>query len=127
MADKPQINPKIQEDGSIIFDTQDGITVRVASSSPTEVVVEMWRETDTTFESVPPDTGNIGKKTFREKLAQSAREVFNPPSAKEGGRSKETVPNLDEDLGKIATVMGIPEMAELVKARCRDEHGRQAR
>src|SRR5215203_6713365 len=114
MTDKPQMNPRIQENGSVLFDTQDGITVRVVIQAPTQVRAEMWRDADNAI--MPPDVGNIGTKSFREKLAKSAREVFNPPPAKGEEKNKETVPNLDEDLGRIATVLlGVPDLEELLK------------
>jgi len=114
MTDKPQMNPRIQENGSVLFDTQDGITVRVVIQAPTQVRAEMWRDADNAI--MPPDVGNIGMKSFREKLAKSAHEVFNPPPAKGEEKNKETVPNLDEDLGSIATVLlGVPDLEELLK------------
>src|SRR5215204_7753394 len=74
MADKPKINMRIQSDKSTLFDAREGITVRVSFDSPTQVKVEMWRDSDMVV--VPPDVGNIGSKSFRERLARSAREVF---------------------------------------------------
>jgi len=113
MADKPKINMRIQPDKSALFDAREGITVRVSFDSPTQVKVEMWRDSDMVV--VPPDVGNIGSKSFRERLARSAREVFNPPAGKDEEKAKDTVPNLDEDLGCIAAAMGVPEVADLLK------------
>ena len=52
MADKPKLNMRIQQDKSALFDGRDGVTIRVAFDSPTQVKVEMWRETDSTLERV---------------------------------------------------------------------------
>src|SRR5215217_7354236 len=113
MADKPKINMRVQHDRSALFDARGGITVRVSFDSPTMVQVEMWRDSDMAM--VPPDVGNIGAKSFRERLAKSAREVFNPPPGKGEEKPKDTVPMLDEDLGQIAAAMGVPEVADLLK------------
>lgn len=114
MSDKP--NMRIQPDRSAHFDARDGVTIRVAFDSPTQVKVEMWRETDSTLERVAPDVGNIGTKTFRERLLKSAREVFNPPSeASEKDKVKDTVPNLEDDLEKVAIYLGVPDVSELLK------------
>src|SRR5215216_2148272 len=96
MAGKPQISMRIQDDQSILFDACDGVTVRVAFDSPTQVKVEMWRDSDKVI--IPPDVGNIGSKGFRDRLAKQARERFNPPADKDNNPPKDTVPNLDEDL-----------------------------
>src|SRR5215217_2059727 len=122
MADKkdsnqkpPKISARPQEDKSMLFDARDGITVRVAYDSPTQLRVEMWRDSDGVI--IPPDVGNIGTKAFRDRLAKNARERFNPPPGDDSKekKPKDTVPNLDEDLGHVATTLGIPEIADLLK------------
>jgi len=115
LSDKPKIDMQIQPDNSALFSVRDNITIRVAFESPTQVRVEMWREGESTFKRVAPDVGNVGTKPFRERLARQAREVFNPPPDKDDKPSKDTVPNLDEDLGHIAGYLGIPEVSELLK------------
>jgi hypothetical protein len=108
-----QIGWRLQEDKSVLFDARDGITIRAAWDSPTQIRVEMWRDSDSIL--IPPDVGNIGSKAFRDRLAKSARERFNPPPSKDEKKSKDTVPHLDEDLGHVATVLGIPEIADMLK------------
>jgi hypothetical protein len=116
MADnqnQPKIGMRVQEDKSILFDAKDGITIRAAYDSPTQLRVEMWRDSDKVI--IPPDVGNIGTKTFRDRLAKNAREKFNPPPGKDEKKPKDTVPHLDEDLGHVATALGIPAVADLLK------------
>jgi hypothetical protein len=112
MADN-QIGWRLQEDKSVLFDARDGITIRAAWDSPTQIRVEMWRDSDNVL--IPPDVGNIGAKAFRDRLAKTGRERFNPPPGGGEKKQKDTVPNLDDDLGHIATVLGIPEIADLLK------------
>src|SRR5215213_3197382 len=114
MADKPKLNMRIQQDKSALFDGRDGVTIRVAFDSPTQVKVEMWRETKSTLERVAPDVGNIGTKSFRERLVKSACDVFNPPAG-EGDKAKDTVPHLGEDLENVAIALGVPDVSELLK------------
>src|SRR5215212_1856823 len=112
---------RIQPDKSALFDARDGVTIRVAFDSPTQVKVEMWREVKddkgevSGLQRVPPDTGNIGTKAVRERMLNSAREVFNPPSGAEKDKVNDTVPGLEGDLEKVAICLGVPDVSELLK------------
>ena len=114
MADQSanNIGWRMQEDKSILFDIRDGVTVHADWDSPTQMKVEFWRDSDGVI--VPPDVGNIGSKSFRDKLVKTARGYFNPPPGKDK-KQKDTVPCLNEDLGHVATLLGIPEVAALLK------------
>ena len=103
-----KITPRLEGDNAVLFDVRDGVTVRVKYSSTSQVSVEMWR--DSTNIIVPPDVGNIFARSFRDKLVKSAREHFNPKpeEGKKDKRPNDTVPNIAEDIGHIATIMGSP-------------------
>ena len=125
MTDKQNSNQKpppilwrMQEDKSILFFARDDVTVRAAWTTPTEHTIEMWRDSDGVM--VPPAQGNMGKITWRKELAAYARTYLNPPAGKDEEKPKDTVPHLDEDLGRIATALGIPALADLLK----EEEGR---
>src|SRR5829696_10205109 len=111
---EPKITMEIQEDSSVLFKARDNVTIRVSFESPTQVRVEMWRETDTTFERVAPDTGNIGSKSFRDKLLKQAKEVFDSPKEKDK-KPETTIPNLEEDLGDVAVAMGVPAISDMLQ------------
>jgi hypothetical protein len=123
LSDKPNINMRIQPDKSALFDARDGVTIRVAFDSPTQVKVEMWREVKddkgevSGMQRVAPDVGNIGTKAFRERLLKSAREVFNPPSgeSKDDKQEPDTIPSLGDDLESVSIALGIPDVSELLK------------
>ena len=112
---EPKITMEIQEDSSVLFKARDNVTIRVSFESPTQVRVEMWRETDTTFERVAPDTGNIGSRSFRDKLLKQAKEVFDPQPKEQDKKPKTTIPNLEEDLGDVAVAMGVPAISDMLK------------
>jgi len=112
MADKAKVTDmQIQLDGSAVFKTVDGITVKVTFESPTRVAVEMVRDTDGL--KLAPDSGNIGAVSFRDALLKRADERFNP--ADQSGKKPDNTPNLGEALGEIASALGIPEVAALLK------------
>src|SRR5215204_3134123 len=112
MADKPKVTDmQIKPDGGAVFKTVDGITVGVSFESPTRVAVEMTRDSDGL--RLPPDSGNIGTVSFRDSLLKRADERFNPADAK--GNKPDNIPNLGEALGEIASALGIPEVAALLK------------
>ena len=112
---EPKITMEIQEDSSVLFKARDNVTIRVSFESPTQVRVEMWRETDTTFERVAPDTGNIGSRSFRDKLLKQAKEVFDPLPKEQDKNPQTTIPNLEEDLGEVAVAMGVPAISDMLK------------
>src|SRR5215216_5491882 len=112
MADKPKLDMEIQPDRSALFNGRDAnIKIRVAFESPTQVRVEMWRETATTFERLAPDIGNIGSQSFRDKLLKAAQEAFNPPPGNDEQKAVDTIPHLKDDLDLVAAQLGIPEIS----------------
>jgi hypothetical protein len=102
---------QIKPDGSAVFKTVDGITVKVSFESPTRVSVEMVRDSDGL--KLAPDSGNIGAVSFRGALLKRADERFNPADPK--GKKPDNIPNLGDALGEIASALGIPEVAALLK------------
>src|SRR5215213_6770729 len=112
MADKPKVTDmQIQPDGSALFKTVDGITVKVGFESPTRVSLEMVRDADGL--RLHPASGNIGAVSFRDALLKRAEEKFNPAAQK--GQKPDNIPNLGDALGEIASALGIPEVAALLK------------
>lgn len=101
-------------DRSIMFTLRDDVKVHVSFVSPTQLRVEMMRDGVT----VPPDTGNPASRSFRQRLADSAREYFNE-KPKGDDNPINRVKNIDEDLGKVASLLGVPEIA----ANLREEAG----
>jgi hypothetical protein len=88
----------VADDRSLHFKVRNGITVRVAYVSQTQLSVEFWREDPPAI--VPPDAGNIFVEGFRKKIAKVATKRFNE------GLQEDSVPHLYDDLGKIATALG---------------------
>jgi len=110
---QPEIGARITDDGAMVFDANDGITIRARYVSDLQVKIDMWREADGCW--LADDTGNIGTKSFRDRLAESARKEFNPPPGKREGEPKDTIPNIEVDLGRVSKALGIPEIADLLK------------
>src|SRR5215207_2320189 len=111
-----EANPKvtkmeIEPDGTAEFSTVDGITVSVSYVSPLKVTVEMKRDSDGL--KLPPDTGNIGAVAFRDSLLSRADTLYNPNGKK--GEKPNNIPNLSDALGEIASTLGIPDIAKLLK------------
>src|SRR5215212_3576732 len=97
-APAPDLNVKVSEDGSALFELRDGIRLLARWTSPKQIRVEIWHET-ISKPPTPPEEGNINTSAFREKLVQAARERF----------GKDSTPNLAEDIGNVATALGAPQ------------------
>lgn len=83
-----EINYELRGDG-ILFYLRDGINALVAYRTTIKHRVELWKGE----KLLPPDVGDVSKRSFRERLAKDAGEVFGE------------TPHLEEDLGRVAAVL----------------------
>lgn len=111
--EQPPITMKWLPDKSLLFSVRDGVTIHATFISNTQLTVQMSRGATNT--TVPPDTGNIASKPFRRRLAEGARDYFNLPVGEGGEKSDDTVPHIEEDLGAVATLLGVPEIIAILK------------
>src|SRR5215204_3012793 len=101
-----QIRMEMVGPSTIIFKVRDGLTVEAEYSSEKELKVRAWRDDPAypLLPPMPPQVGNLYKKSFREQVADSVRGHFNPPP-KEDKKQNDTLPHIAEDLGNIATLL----------------------
>src|SRR5829696_6825201 len=84
--------PEEQPDGSYIFRLRDEVVLSLQAHSETKVKAQLWRKD----QLLPPDTGSLVSKSFRDKLVKAARDGF----------GETNVPNVEEDIGAVATLLG---------------------
>src|SRR4051794_1336678 len=99
--------PEEQPDGSYIFRLMDDVVLRLIPYSEKKQEAVMWRKD----RLLPPHTVSMASKSDRDKLAEMAQDGFNDKEEQDGDgnvtrAAKVNVPNIEEDIGLVATIMG---------------------
>src|SRR5215208_1452575 len=89
--------PKVtQQNDEYVFELRDDAFLSVRYASEKRLRLQLWRQASI----LPPDEGNIFVQSFRDRLVAQAKSAFNEPG------KPDDIPNLAEDIGLVATILG---------------------